>query len=59
MIFPEDEAVDIIIVLAAKEDNGHLELMSELAELLIDDEKTSKIRVCNSKDEIEKILFSE
>ena len=45
VIFPQENDVDIIIVLAAKEDEGHLELMAELADLLVDDEKTEAIRL--------------
>lgn len=59
VIFPQENDVDIIIVLAAKEDEGHLELMAELADLLVDDEKTEAIRRAHNKNQIKKILFSE
>lgn len=57
--FPQENDVDIIIVLAAKEDEGHLELMAELADLLVDDEKTEAIRRAHNKNQIKEILFSE
>ncbi|RGQ83823.1 PTS sugar transporter subunit IIA [Megamonas rupellensis] len=59
VIFPQENDVDIIIVLAAKEDEGHLELMAELADLLVDDEKTEAIRRAHNKNQIKEILFSE
>ena len=59
VIFPQENDVDIIIVLAAKEDEGHLELMAELADLLVDDEKTEAIRRTHNKNQIKEILFSE
>ena len=59
VIFPQENDVDIIIVLAAKEDEGHLELMAELADLLVDDEKTEAIRCAHNKNQIKEILFSE
>ncbi len=57
--FPEDKTADIIIVLAATENSGHLDLMAELAELLIDDDKITNLRNTNSICEFKKILFSE
>lgn len=59
VIFPQENDVDIIIVLAAKEDEGHLELMAELADLLVDNEKTEAIRRAHNKNQIKEILFSE
>ena len=59
VIFPQENDVDIIIVLAAKEDEGHLELMAELADLLVDDEKTEALRRAHNKNQIKEILFSE
>ena len=59
VIFPQENDVDIIIVLAAKEDEGHLELMAELADLLVDDEKTEAIRRAHNKNQIKEILFSD
>ncbi len=57
--FPEDKPADIIITLAATENSGHLDLMAELAELLIDDDKISNLRNTNTTGEFKKILFSE
>ncbi len=57
--FPEDKSADIIITLAATENSGHLDLMAELAELLIDDDKISNLRNTNTTGEFKKILFSE
>lgn len=57
--FPENNMVDIIVVLAANENSSHLELMSELADLLVDDEKISIVRLAKDIDSIIEILFSE
>lgn len=59
VMFPEENEVDIIVVLAAKENDEHLGLMAELADLLVDDEKTLAIRHCTDKKELKEILFSE
>ena len=59
VMFPEENEVDIIVVLAAKENDGHLELMAELADLLVDDDKTLAIRKCINKYELKETLFSE
>lgn len=57
--FPEDKDVKIIIVLAAKEDTAHLDLMAELAEILIDDQKIKNISSAKDINIIKKELFSE
>ncbi|WP_196590977.1 PTS sugar transporter subunit IIA [Pectinatus frisingensis] len=48
VMFPEEKLVSVIMVLAAKEEKNHLELMSELADIFIDDKKVKNISLSSS-----------
>ncbi|MDU1320690.1 MAG: PTS sugar transporter subunit IIA [Clostridium botulinum] len=50
--FPEDKEVKLIIVLAANDSNAHLELISELTDLLMEDEAVEKLFLAKSKEEV-------
>jgi PTS system mannitol-specific IIA component/PTS system ascorbate-specific IIA component len=53
VMFPEEKLVSVIMVLAAKEEKNHLELMSELADIFIDDKKVKNIRLSLSIEAIQ------
>lgn len=48
VLFPEKKSVKIVVVLAAEQEDSHLQLMSELAELFINEEKINKILSADS-----------
>lgn len=50
--FPEDKDVELIIVLAANDSDVHLELIAELADLLMEDEAVKKLFSAKSKGEV-------
>ncbi|WP_196595657.1 PTS sugar transporter subunit IIA [Pectinatus frisingensis] len=53
VMFPEEKLVSVIMVLAAREEKNHLELMSELADIFIDDKKVKNIRLSLSIEAIQ------
>lgn len=50
--FPEEKKVDLMIVLAAKDSETHLELIAELANLIMEDELLEQLLSATSKDEV-------
>lgn len=54
--FPEGKDVKLIIVLAANDSEKHLKLISELTELLIEDESVEKLFSAKSKEEVFKCI---
>jgi mannitol/fructose-specific phosphotransferase system IIA component (Ntr-type) len=56
--FPNDKAVKLLITLAAKEGNEHMKLLSNLTELLMDDEKMKVIINSTKVEEIRKVVES-
>lgn len=50
--FPENKDVKLIIVLAAKDSDKHLKLISELTELLMEDKSVKKLFSAKSKEEV-------
>lgn len=52
VLFPEDKEVNILIVLAAEDSTGHLELIADLSSLLIDEEIMIKFRNSGNEAEI-------
>ncbi len=50
--YPEGKEVNILIVLAAEDSSGHLDLISDLSSLLVDDDIMVKFRDANSEEEI-------
>jgi PTS system mannitol-specific IIA component/PTS system ascorbate-specific IIA component len=50
--FPEDKEVELIIVLAANDSDVHMELISELTNLLMDDEAVERLFSSKSKEEV-------
>lgn len=54
--FPEDKEVKLIIVLAANDSDVHMKLISELTDLLMEDEAMEKLFSARSKEEVLKCI---
>ncbi|WP_226584068.1 PTS sugar transporter subunit IIA [Halobacillus litoralis] len=54
--FPEDKEVNILFVLAAEDSDGHLDLISDLSSVLIEDEVKEKLENSTSEQEILDLL---
>ncbi|CAH0346709.1 PTS sugar transporter subunit IIA [Bacillus sp. CECT 9360] len=52
VLFPEGKEVNILFVLAAEDSSGHLDLISDLSSLLIDEDIMSKFKNSTSAEEI-------
>lgn len=52
VLYPEGKEVNILFVLAAEDSSGHLELISDLSSLLIDEEIMSQFKNANNEEEI-------
>ena len=50
--FPEDKEVELIIVLAANDSNTHIQLISGLTNLLMEDEAMEKLFLAKSREEV-------
>jgi PTS system mannitol-specific IIA component len=50
--FPEDKDVELIIVLAANDSEMHLQLISGLTNLLMEEESMEKLFLAKSKEEV-------
>lgn len=56
VIFPENKSVQLLIVLAPLHPDVHLELMSELTDLLIDEDALQKLFTATTNAQIEELL---
>jgi PTS system mannitol-specific IIA component len=56
--YPQGKEVQIIIVLAAENSSGHLDLISDLSSVLIDEDVMDTFRNSQSEEEIIKLLES-
>ncbi|MGR9050560.1 PTS sugar transporter subunit IIA [Halobacillus faecis] len=54
--FPENKKVNLLFTLAAEDTSGHLDLISDLSSLLIEDEVREKLEQSNSEQEILDLL---
>jgi PTS system mannitol-specific IIA component/PTS system ascorbate-specific IIA component len=52
VMFPEDRAVELIIVLAANNSDRHVQLISELTNLLMEDESMERLFSAKSREEV-------
>lgn len=52
VMFPEEKEVSLIFVLATTDSNTHLSLISELTNLLMEDESVEKLFLAKSKEEV-------
>jgi PTS system mannitol-specific IIA component len=58
VLFPEGKEVSILFVLAAEDSTGHLELISDLSSLLIDEEVMAQFKNASSEEELIKLIES-
>lgn len=58
VMFPENKPVNIVMVLAVNEEKQHLELMSKLAEIFMDDVKMAELSKADTVDVIQQILLN-
>lgn len=58
VLFPEDKEVNILLVLAAEDSEGHLDLISDLSSMLIDEDIMRQFRNATSEDEIINLIKS-
>ncbi|MFC4737123.1 PTS sugar transporter subunit IIA [Bacillus daqingensis] len=56
VLYPEDKEVQIVMVLAATDSSGHLDLISELASMFADDDIKQALEAAQSKEEILSIV---
>ncbi|PRO66410.1 PTS sugar transporter subunit IIA [Alkalicoccus urumqiensis] len=56
--YPEEKEVKIVMVLAATDSSGHLELISDLASVLADEEIREELENAQTKDEVLRIIDS-
>ncbi|WJE15743.1 PTS sugar transporter subunit IIA [Halobacillus sp. ACCC02827] len=54
--FPKDKEVKTFFVLAAEDSTGHLDLISDLSTILIEDELKNKLEESNSEKEVLEVL---
>ncbi|MBX0356817.1 PTS sugar transporter subunit IIA [Halobacillus sp. Nhm2S1] len=54
--FPENKKVNLLFTLAAEDTSGHLDLISDLSSLLIEDDVREKLEQSNSEEEILDLL---
>ncbi|AOM83556.1 PTS sugar transporter subunit IIA [Salisediminibacterium beveridgei] len=52
VVYPEEKAVTVIIVLAATDSDGHLDLIADLSSVLGDEEIKNSLEQATSKDDI-------
>jgi len=58
VFFPEEKDVNMLFVLAAEDTTGHLELISDLSSLLIDEDVMAKFKEANNEAEIIELIES-
>ena len=56
VVFPDDQGVKVLLVLAAADANVHLDAMADLAEILIDDDKMEQLFQAKEVQQIKKYL---
>lgn len=54
----ENDPVDTVFMFSARDSNSHIEMISELAEILSDDEIMEKIFAVQSSEELQTILIT-
>ena len=56
VVFPGNKEVTILIVLAAEDSTGHLDLISDISSILIDDDIMSKLNDATTEDELMSVI---
>lgn len=52
VIFPDDKVVHVLITLSSDGDDGHLEMLSELAVVLMEDEPVEKLKHAKTVEDV-------
>ncbi|MBS3973153.1 MAG: PTS sugar transporter subunit IIA [Erysipelotrichia bacterium] len=58
VMYPDDKSVKLIIAFSANDNNQHMELLSVLAEVLMDESRLKEILNANDTNEIENLFFN-
>lgn len=56
VVFPDDQEVKVLLVLAAADSNVHLDAMADLAEVLIDDDKMEQLFKAKEVQQIKEVF---
>ncbi|OIU69810.1 PTS sugar transporter subunit IIA [Rossellomorea aquimaris] len=56
VLYPEDKEVNLVLVLAATDSSGHLDLISDLSSVLADEDVKTSLENAESKDEILRLI---
>lgn len=56
VMFPQDKEVHLIIVLSAADNEAHMQLLSDMVDVFMDDEKMKRLMNCTQIDEIRNLL---
>ena len=56
VVFPDEQEVKVLLVLAAADANVHLDAMADLAEILIDDDKMKQLFDAKETSQIKKVF---
>lgn len=56
VMFPQEKEVHLIIVLSAKDSGAHMQLLSDMVDVFMDEEKMKAILACNDTETIRKLL---
>lgn len=56
VVFPDDQEVKVLLVLAAADANVHLDAMADLAEVLIDDDKMEQLFKAKEVQQIKEVF---
>ncbi|MGX7197832.1 PTS sugar transporter subunit IIA [Enterococcus olivae] len=59
VLFPKDTPVYLFFVLSAETNDGHLDLLADLGEILTDEEKVSALKNATSEAEVLEIVSNE
>lgn len=56
VVFPDEQEVKVLLVLAAADANVHLDAMADLAEILIDDDKMEQLFSAKEAEQIKEVF---
>lgn len=56
VMFPENQEVKVLLVLAAKDSTTHLDILSDVSSILIEDEFSDKLKEATSEEEIMELV---
>lgn len=56
VMFPQDKEVQLIIVLSAKDNDAHMQLLSDMVDVFMDEDKMAALLACNDVDTIRELL---